>query len=27
LLERIVCEHLKAGRVVEDAVFHRMTAE
>jgi (2Fe-2S) ferredoxin len=27
LLERIVLEHLKDGRVVEDAVFHRMTAE
>ena len=27
LLERIVLEHLKEGRVVEDAVFHRMTAE
>jgi (2Fe-2S) ferredoxin len=27
LLERIVREHLKEGRVVEDAVFHRMTAE
>jgi len=24
LLERIVVEHLKAGRVVEDAVFHRL---
>ena len=24
LLERIVVEHLKEGRVVEDAVFHRM---
>ena len=27
LLERIVVEHLKAGRVVEDAVFHRHGAE
>ena len=26
LLERIVLEHLKEGRVIEDAVFHRMTA-
>src|SRR5690349_15962035 len=26
LLERIVVEHLKAGRVVEDAVFHRLAA-
>ena len=26
LLERIVIEHLKEGRVIEDAVFHRMTA-
>ena len=25
LLERIVVEHLKNGRVVEDAVFHRLT--
>jgi (2Fe-2S) ferredoxin len=25
LLERIVVEHLKAGRVVEEAVFFRMT--
>ena len=25
LLERIVVEHLKAGRVVEDAVFHRLS--
>ena len=25
LLERIVVEHLKHGRVVEDAVFHRLT--
>lgn len=25
LLERIVVEHLKGGRVVEDAVFHRLT--
>jgi len=24
LLERIVVEHLKEGRVVEDAVFHRL---
>lgn len=24
LLERIVVEHLKEGRVVDDAVFHRM---
>jgi (2Fe-2S) ferredoxin len=24
LLERIVMEHLKAGRVVEEAVFHRL---
>ena len=24
-LERIVVEHLKNGRVVEDAVFHRLT--
>lgn len=24
LLERIVVEHLKAGRVVEEAVFHRI---
>ncbi len=24
LLERIVVEHLKAGRVVEEAVFHRL---
>jgi (2Fe-2S) ferredoxin len=24
LLERIVLEHLKAGRVVEEAVFHRL---
>ena len=24
LLERIVVEHLKHGRIVEDAVFHRM---
>lgn len=23
LLERIVCEHLRDGRVVEEAVFHR----
>jgi len=27
LLERIVLEHLKAGRVIEDAVFHTMTAK
>ncbi len=26
LLERIVVEHLKGGRVVEDAVFHRLGA-
>ena len=26
LLERIVVEHLKGGRVVEDAVFHRLDA-
>lgn len=25
LLERIVVEHLKGGRVVEEAVFHRLT--
>jgi (2Fe-2S) ferredoxin len=25
LLERIVVEHLKEGRVVEEAVFHRLT--
>ncbi|MDQ6736941.1 MAG: (2Fe-2S) ferredoxin domain-containing protein [Gemmatimonadota bacterium] len=25
LLERIVVEHLKQGRVVEEAVFHRMS--
>jgi (2Fe-2S) ferredoxin len=24
LLERIVVEHLKAGRVIEEAVFHRL---
>ena len=24
LLERIVMEHLKAGRIVEEAVFHRL---
>jgi (2Fe-2S) ferredoxin len=24
LLERIVVEHLKGGRVVESAVFHRL---
>ena len=27
LLERIVVEHLKGGRVVEDAVFHRLGVE
>ena len=27
LLERIVVEHLKGGRVVEDAVFHRHGAD
>lgn len=27
LLERIVVEHLKGGRVVEEAVFHRMNGE
>jgi (2Fe-2S) ferredoxin len=27
LLERIVREHLKEGRVIEDAVFHTMTAK
>ena len=27
LLERIVLEHLKEGRVVEEAVFHRMAPE
>jgi (2Fe-2S) ferredoxin len=27
LLERIVVEHPKAGRVVEDAVFHRLASE
>lgn len=27
LLERIVVEHLKGGRVVKEAVFHRLTAE
>ena len=27
LLERIVLEHLKEGRVIEDAVFHTMTAK
>ena len=27
LLERIVVEHLKGGRVVEEAVFHRLGAE
>jgi (2Fe-2S) ferredoxin len=26
LLERIVVEHLKHGRVVEEAVFHRLAA-
>ena len=26
LLQRIVVEHLKEGRVVEDAVFHRLGA-
>lgn len=26
LLERIVVEHLKGGRVVSEAVFHRLTA-
>lgn len=26
LLERIVVEHLKGGRVVEEAVFHRLQA-
>ena len=26
LLERIVMEHLKQGRVVDSAVFHRLTA-
>ena len=26
LLERIVVEHLKGGRVIEEAVFHRLTA-
>jgi (2Fe-2S) ferredoxin len=26
LLERIVVEHLKGGRVVEEAVFHRLDA-
>lgn len=26
LLERIVVEHLKGGRVVEDAVFHRLSS-
>ena len=26
LLERIVTEHLKEGRVVEEAVFHRLSA-
>ena len=27
LLERIVVEHLKQGRVVEEAVFHRLHAD
>ena len=27
LLERIVLEHLQEGRVVEEAVFHRMAPE
>lgn len=27
LLERIVVEHLRHGRVVEDAVFHRLGTE
>ena len=27
LLERIVVEHLKGGRVVEDLVFHRLDGE
>jgi (2Fe-2S) ferredoxin len=27
LLERIVVEHLKQGRIVEDAVFYRMENE
>ena len=27
LLERIVVEHLKQGRVIEEAVFHRLGAE
>ena len=27
LLERIVLEHLKEGRVIEEAVFHRITAK
>jgi (2Fe-2S) ferredoxin len=27
LLERIVVEHLKNGRVVEEAVFHRLSGE
>jgi (2Fe-2S) ferredoxin len=26
LLERIVVEHLRDGRVVEEAVFHRLAA-
>jgi len=25
LLERIVVEHLKQGRVIEEAVFHRLS--
>jgi (2Fe-2S) ferredoxin len=27
LLERIVVEHLKGGRVIDDAVFHRVDGE
>ena len=27
LLERIVVEHLKGGRVIEDAVFHRLSGD
>lgn len=27
LLERIVVEHLKGGRVVDDAIFHRLVAD
>jgi (2Fe-2S) ferredoxin len=27
LLERIVVEHLKGGRVVEEAAFHRLTRD